>query len=125
MVRLTVGEPLEAAGVAVTANVLVPVIAIFSVPLADARVEVSLGAYFALIGCTPGTKPALLIEADPPDSVTAVPKAVAPSKSCTEPFTVAVPEGVTVMEKAMFVPLATLVLVTVIFVVVAAGGGGL
>jgi hypothetical protein len=30
-----------------------------------------------------------------------------------------------VMEKAMFVPLATLVLVTVIFVVVAAGGGGL
>ncbi len=125
MVRLTVGEPLEAAGDAVTANVVLPVIAIFRVPLADATVAVSLGEYFALIGCTPGNKPALLIEADPPDNVTAVPKAVAPSKSWTDPFTVAVPEGVTVMEKAMFVPLATLVLVTVIFVVVAAGGGGL
>src|SRR5260370_18990313 len=117
MVRLTVGEPLEAAGDAVTANVGVPVIAIFSVPLADARVEVSLGVYFALIGWVPGTKPALLIEADPPDSVTAVPKAFAPSKSWTDPFTVAVPEGVTVMEKAIFVPLANLVVLgTDIFV---------
>ena len=117
---------MEAAGVAVTANVVVPVIAIFSAPLADARVEVSLGVYFALIGWVPGTKPALLIEADPPDSVTAVPKAFAPSKSWTDPFTEAVPEGVTVMEKAIFVPLANLVVLgTDIFVVVAAGGGGL
>ena len=41
MVRLTVGEPLDAAGVAVIAKVVVPVTAIFSAPLVDACVYVA------------------------------------------------------------------------------------
>ena len=54
------------------------------------------------------------------DTVTALPKAVEPSKSCTSPFA-AVEEEFTAIENEMFTPLAALVLVTVIFVVVATG----
>jgi len=38
MVMLTVGDPLDAAGVAVITNVAVPVAVMFSVPLLDANV---------------------------------------------------------------------------------------
>jgi hypothetical protein len=69
---LTVGEPLEAAGVAVIANVVVPVTVTGSAPLCEVAV-VWLPRYFAMIECVPIARPLLVIGANPPDTVTGVP----------------------------------------------------
>jgi hypothetical protein len=89
MVMLTIGVPLDAAGVVCITNVVDPVTVTGSALLCDVFVYAS-PAYTAMIECVPTNRPELLIFADPLDTVTGLPSkwlvSTTPSYSCTCPF---------------------------------------